>query len=182
MIAHAEIIERPLSGEYEEKIYDIESSWKSSSWTWMKFTNNDGSEWVGSFRGEAIDVAISGKHKIILVLTTDYLFQLDVLSANLIKYDDHENYYKGLTISSLQDFILFDYNSLCKIENDIAEKIELKIPISISLVDYVKLRKWEENKLEFTCEEPTSEYCYLCSMEYDCITDSITLLGKKIMK
>lgn len=181
MITDIEIIREPLSGEYNERVYDIYSVWNSECWTWVKFTNNDGYQWVGSFRGKAIDLALSKKNLIILVLTSDYLFQLDIFSGERMKYVEHNNYYQNLTITPLQDFIISDYTSIYKIDVDINEKIELVIPESISLIDYLKLKEWNGNKLEFTCEEPTSENCYLCSMEYNCITNTITLLKKSIL-
>ena len=33
MIKEAEIIDQPSSREYEEKIYDIPSSWNTQEWT-----------------------------------------------------------------------------------------------------------------------------------------------------
>lgn len=159
----------------------IYSPWNSESWSWIKFVDNVGSEWIGTFRGEAVDVALSSKHQIVLVLTSDYLFQLDINTRELVKYDDHRSYYQGLTVSPLQDFILCDYSAIYKMERNIDEKVELRIPMSISLVDYMKLQKWEGNVLKLTCEEPTSEYCYLCEMEYDCVMDSITLSKKSIL-
>jgi len=181
MIVHSEIIQQPLSGEYKEEIYDVQSPWNSPHWTWIKFANDDGYEWTGSFRGEPINVALSEKHQIILVLTSNYLFQLDIASAELIKYDDHRSYYQGLTISPLQDFIMCDYSCIYKIEGDIDKKTELKIPQSVSIVDYLKLKKWDGNKLQFTCENPTSQDHYLCDIEYDCITNEITLLKESIL-
>lgn len=181
MIINAEIIELPTSGEYKEVIYDIESPWNSPLWTSIKFTNDDDLEWVGVFRGEFVNIALSHKHQTVLVLTNNYLFQLDIHSGKLMIYDDHRNYYQGLTVSPLQDFIICDYSSIYKIKGNIDERIELEFPISISLVDYVKLKKWEGNVLKFTCEEPTSVHRFLCEMEYDCITDTIVLSEKKIL-
>lgn len=181
MIIRVEIIEQPFSGEYEEIIYDVESCWNSSFWTYIKFINKDSKEWCGVFRGRSGQVSISMKHNIILILTSDYLFQLDIHFGKLMIYDDHRNYYQGLTVSPLQDFIICDYSSIYKIKGNIYERTELEFPMSISLVDYVKLKKWESNILEFTCEEPTAVHHFLCEMEYNCITDTITLSEKKIL-
>lgn len=59
MIIDVNIVNQPLSGEYEEWIYDISSQWNSQKWTWIKFTNDDFYEWCGEFRGEARGVALS---------------------------------------------------------------------------------------------------------------------------
>ena len=87
MIIEAKIISRPYSGEYTERIYDNESDWNSQNWTFVKFTNDDYSEWCGEFRGFPVDVSISPQNKIILVLTSDYLYQLDINSGNLIEIE-----------------------------------------------------------------------------------------------
>lgn len=84
MIIKAEVINQPYSGEYNERIYDISSPWNSQSWAWIKFTNEDLTEWCGNFRGFPRDVAVSKKYNSVLVLTSDYLFKLDCLEfANL---------------------------------------------------------------------------------------------------
>ena len=58
MITEAVCIQQPLSGMYEEKIYDIESPWNSDKWTWILFTD-DSDYWCGEFRGEYRGVAHS---------------------------------------------------------------------------------------------------------------------------
>ena len=45
MIIEGQIINRPYSGEYGERIYDNNSPWNSQGWTYIKFTNDDCSEW-----------------------------------------------------------------------------------------------------------------------------------------
>ena len=41
MVIEADIITRPDSGEYDERIYDNESPWNSQAWTYVKFVNSD---------------------------------------------------------------------------------------------------------------------------------------------
>ncbi len=40
----------PLSGEYEEIIFDLPDEWKQESWNFVKFTKTDGTIWCGEFR------------------------------------------------------------------------------------------------------------------------------------
>ncbi|WP_219847903.1 hypothetical protein [Sphingobacterium gobiense] len=77
MIIEVEIINQPYSGEYAERIYDNEGVWNSQGWTFVKFTNEDYSEWCGQFRGFPGKAVISTINNIILVLTSDYLYQLE---------------------------------------------------------------------------------------------------------
>lgn len=48
MIIEGQIVSRPYSGEYDERIYDNNSSWNSQNWTYIKFTNGDYSDGVVS--------------------------------------------------------------------------------------------------------------------------------------
>lgn len=92
MIIEAEIISQPYSGEYNERIYDNKSEWNSQSWTFIKFINDDFSEWCGQFRGFPRQVGVSSSRDIVLVLTSDYLFQLDRKTGNLKELEDQPQY------------------------------------------------------------------------------------------
>ncbi len=173
MIEKVEIISQPYSGEYKERIYDIESPWNSSNWTWIKFTNEVFSEWCGQFRGSPIGAGLSKKNAVIIILTSDYLYQLDINNANLIKYEDQPQY-NEITISSNENFILSDYYNLYKISNDLKDIEVIKSPIDM---DDIKFRNWNSHKLEFTCEEFgawSNEYL----MEYNCLNSTINIIEK----
>jgi len=42
--------EIPLSGEYEEIIFDLPEPWRGQTWNYVKFTMTDGTVWCGEFR------------------------------------------------------------------------------------------------------------------------------------
>lgn len=149
MIIKAEIINQPYSGEYYERIYDIESVWNSQNWTFIRFTNNDYSEWCGHFRGFPEQVAISIPKNTVLILTSDYLYQLDRKTGNLTDFEDQPQY-QNLTTTPNGDFILADYNNLFKISTNIKQKIIIESPIQM---DMIKFKKWNNSKLEFSCNE-----------------------------
>lgn len=149
MIIKAEIITQSYSGEFKEKIYDIPSSWNSQDWTWIKFTNDDLSEWCGNFRGFPRGVAVSSKHSCGLVLTSDYLFKLDCVSGKLTEYESQPQY-RSLTISPSGDFIIADYYDIAIINSNLAEKKYVESPIKM---DMIKFHNWSNNKLSITSEE-----------------------------
>ncbi|QLC65230.1 hypothetical protein LPB248_02705 [Flavobacterium sp. LPB0248] len=149
MIFKAEIINQPYSGEYSERIFDNENSWNSQSWTFIKFTNDDYTEWCGHFRGFPREVAISIIRNIVLVLTTDYLFQLDRETGNLMDYEDHPQY-QNLTVAPNGDFILADNYDFEKVTTSIKQKSPIESPIQMDLIEF---KNWEKSKLEFTCNE-----------------------------
>ncbi|RYU97382.1 hypothetical protein [Emticicia agri] len=171
MIIEAQIISPPYSGQFVERIYDNQSLWNSQDWTWIKFTNEDYSEWVGHFRGFPKEVAISKKHNTVLVLTADYLYQLDRLTADIIAIEA-QPFYQNLTLTPNEDFIVNDYSHLYKIQTNVSETITLVSPIQMNMI---KFKKWQGNKLTFTCE--TSIDWETLLLEYDCENDEIKVLG-----
>ncbi len=54
MICKLTNIQQPISGEFEERIYEVESRWNSGEWTWIKFEEDDLSVWCGEFRGNVM--------------------------------------------------------------------------------------------------------------------------------
>lgn len=149
MIVKANIINQPYSGDYEEKVYDIHSRWNSQDWTWIKFTNGDFTEWCGHFRGYPRAVAISKKYNKVLVLTSDYLYQVDCLDGALMEYESDPQY-QCLTVTPGGEFILADYYTVEVLGKSLKDKKLIKSPIEM---DMIKFHKWTNNKLLITCNE-----------------------------
>lgn len=105
MLEKVTIIEQPYSGEYKERIYDIKGSSNSSDWTWVKFEEDNDYSWCGEFRGKSIGVAFSKKLGIIVILTSEYMYILDLKSKELIEYKKSSEY-TGITCTPLEDIIL----------------------------------------------------------------------------
>lgn len=147
MIIEAKIITQPISGKYIERIYDNESVWDSPNWTYIKFTNNDYSDWCGVFRGSPIDVVISEFRKMIIVLTSDYLYHVDLEDGKLKEIENHLQYI-NLTLAPNGDFIISDFNYIERFTTSIKYKEQI---ISPFLMDCIKFENWESSKLEFTC-------------------------------
>ena len=170
MIIEAEIINQPYSGAYNERIYDNESAWNSQNWTFIKFTNDDYSEWCGHFRGSPRQVAISTKHNIVLVLTSDYLFQLDRKTGNVVELEDQPGY-QNLTTTPGGDFILADFYNFEKITSSIKLKESIESPIKMDMITF---KNWKSSKLEFTCDEFLNWDRHL-TMTYDSETNNIEI-------
>lgn len=170
MIIAAEIINQPYAGEYSERIYDNQSEWNSQSWSWIKFTDKDYTEWCGQFRGFPRQVAVSEKHNSVLVLTSDYLFQLDKISANLVELERQPQYH-NLTTAPSGDFIIADYYNLEKISERISKKVKIESPIQTDMIEF---KQWIGTKLIFTCDEFTNWDRHL-EMQLDCETFEVTI-------
>lgn len=146
MITQAELIHQPDSGAYNERIYDNVSAWNSQNWAFVKFINEDGAEWCGQFRGFPIQVAVSLVNDLVLVLTSDYLYQLDRNSGDLMELEDNPMY-KSLTTAPNGDFILADYYSMNKVTSSIKQMISIESPFGMDLIQF---KQWENTKLIFT--------------------------------
>jgi hypothetical protein len=149
MIIEAEIISQPYSGEYTERVYDNENVWNSQSWTFIKFTNDDFSEWCGQFRGFPRQVAVSIVRNIVLVLTTDYLYMLDRETGNLLELEDQPQY-QNLTVTPNGNFILADYYNFEKVTTSLKNKESIESPIKM---DTIEFKNWDNEKLDFICHE-----------------------------
>ena len=147
MIISAEHIEQPYDGEYFEKIYDIKSVWNSRDWIWIRFIEESG-EWCGEFRGSYKGVSISQKLGIVVVLTSDHMYVLDIDSAELIEYLSQPAYV-GITASPLGDiFVTSGYNFAMFTTKKINDIKRIEIPVSPDSLEFIE---WKEDILKMSC-------------------------------
>ena len=149
MITNAEFINQPYAGIDEEKIFDAESVNNSQEWSWVRFTNDDETEWCGQFRGFPIQAAVSETYCTILILTSNHLFQLNTIDGQLITSIENIEF-RNLTVGPSGDFIISDSNTIFRIENNIQLIIPLKSPFRM---DLIKFKNWDVGNLLFECEE-----------------------------
>lgn len=149
MITEAEIIRQPQSGEYKERIYDIEDSWKSQSWTWVKFKDDSDSDWCGQFRGAQRKVSISKLLGTGLILTSDFLFEIDLKNGDLLNFEDQPQYH-NLTTAPDGSFILADYYTIERITHKLESKVVIESPIKMDMIEF---KEWDDDMLVFTCDE-----------------------------
>lgn len=170
MIIKAEIINKPYSGEFKERVYNIENSWNSQSWSFIKFIDDDYSEWCGQFRGVHINTQISIKNQILLVLTSDYLFQLDSKTGDITEFEN-QPLFKSLILTPNDDFLIADNYNIEKITKNIKNKKTIESPIPMNLIEF---NSWKNNILEFTCEGlfQCNKYFF---MEYNDETETILI-------
>ena len=173
MITGVDIISQPYSGQYIERIFDISSLWNSSLWTWIKFINEDLTEWCGEFRGVMKAAVISLKYNLILILTSDYLYKLSLINGELLEYEENQQY-NSLTVTPLGDFIIANYYSILLMEaSSITDKKELPSPVKM---DNIKFHNWNHNKLQIICDELLNwNYHGEVVLELDCETMELYL-------
>lgn len=152
MILGAEHIRVPESGLYKEVVYDIKSSWNSQNWTWLKFTDENFEEWCGQFRGEYKGHGISEKHKIVYVLTSDYLYMLNRVDGQLYKFEDQPEY-KELSVSPNGDCVVATYYDIYVLDKEGKEVCSVDSPIPL---DDIHFEKWRNNDLLIKADEFTN--------------------------
>lgn len=145
----ATLIKEPESGKYKEQIYDIPNPCNSVHWTWVKFMNDDLKEWCGNFRGSPRGVALSERHQVVLVLTSYYLFKLDVCTGDLLD-SASEPGYRCLTVSPSGEFIAADDYHVDLLHPNLPEVTSIRNPIE---VDRIEFKGWQGNKLSISCAE-----------------------------
>lgn len=152
MIIQGDIINQPYSGQFEERIYDNISPWNSQGWTWIKFLNDDYTEWVGQFRGHPRQVATSKSLGQTIVLTSDYVFRLDNQTATVLELEDQPQY-QSLTTAPDGTFIFAGYYNIERLKDELKSMEEIKSPIQMDMIKFVG---WIDEKLLFTCDEFTN--------------------------
>lgn len=144
-----EIINQPYSGEYKERIYDIQSDWNSQSWTWIKFTFEDGRPIVGQFRGAPKSVKVSKSRNEILVLTAYLTYRLNLESLDVIEAEELPEY-ADVEVSPKGDFIFHTYHEIIRMGRTLSDMILVESPFEMDLIAF---KKWNGKELEFECSE-----------------------------
>jgi len=136
----ADFIYQPVSGQYDEKIFDLTNTWKSSGWCWVKFTNDNGDEWVGVFRGTPIKVAVADAIMQVAVLTDDALYIIDSNERDLLFVEEQTDYRDLASSPSSNQFILASYYYIGTFDRYFNfEVIETDLNIQlIKFKDYIK--------------------------------------------
>ncbi|QNU65761.1 hypothetical protein EHE19_012670 [Ruminiclostridium herbifermentans] len=173
MIIDVEQIHIPKSGIYKEVIYDIQSSWNSQIWTWLKFRNDDYEEWCGEFRGEFRNFAYSDKNENIVILTSDYMYQISRINGKLIDYIDRPEYI-DVTASPNGEFIISDYYGVYVINNNIRDTSEITLPIHL---DMIKFCGWNKNSLRIEAVE-LCNWDNVVTIDLNICTREITVINQ----
>ena len=151
MICKALHIEQPYSGEYIEKIYDIESPWNTADWTWIRM-EEEKDVWCGEFRGRYVGVVVSELWKLVVVLTSMYIYLLDIETGEMIEYRDNMMY-SDIACGPYGDIFLTDGYGLEMVTERHINQKNLKAIVMPIHADEVRFRGWQDNILIITCCE-----------------------------
>ena len=145
----AEFIYQPTSGQYEEKTFDLNSSRKSQIWSWVKFTINNGIEWVGVFRGEQKCIAIADKINQVATLTSDGLYILNIDKREILFFDQQTELKDLAEIPSKDKFIVADYDQIGIIDENFKKEF-LNFEFGIENIEF---GEYNGNKLKINFEK-----------------------------
>ncbi len=101
-------------------------------------------------------------------LTISRLRRCKPQNGDQIEFEDQPQYHNLIT-SPTGDFILADYYNINLINTTLNETVNIASPIEM---DMIKFKKWNDRKLEFTCDEFTNWDRHLV-MEFD--ADKLTI-------
>lgn len=163
MIKNVTVIDEPYSGEYEEIIYDFDDSYKSGDWSWIKFDEEDYS-WCGEFRGKSRGAVLSNKLGIVVILTSDYMYILDIKTKELIEYE-YQPLYIDVTCTPNDDILLNDgYHLKMFKDKKISNIISIELPLNVDNLQFIG---YSNNMLEMKCEE-FYNWNHDVFLEFDC--------------
>ncbi len=144
----AEFAYAPISGQFDEKQFDLVTIWRSAEWSWVKFSPDNSKDWYGSFRGTPKYIAAAHHLGLVGVLTSDCLYIINPDTRDVL-YSDSQTTVQELTTDSLgSKFILADWTTLQFIDHNLIPK---DAPIDIDC-DNIKFGQVQNNKLELDFE------------------------------
>ena len=144
------------SNKWHEKLDHIQAesarnnliSWFEEN-TVMSFTEED-DIWCGEFRGKYRGVSCSTTLGIIVVLTSDYMYVLDIYGGEIMEYYSQPEYV-DITVTPFGKILVTDGYGIEMFANTKVSDMEnIVLPIN---ADNLKFVEWRENILKISCFE-----------------------------
>jgi hypothetical protein len=142
----------PMSGEYEEVIFDLEEPWRGQNWHYVLFTTTEGQTWCGHFREKESDnflVAELTEKRISLVISGGYGYIIDIDKKERIKDIDSTAIIAIKADELSNAFFVATYWDITKIDNELKE-IDIALPFDAYSMHFNEIR---DRKLEIEFEE-----------------------------
>ncbi|MEY2963423.1 MAG: hypothetical protein RL754_684 [Bacteroidota bacterium] len=139
----------PISGEYEEILFDLPGPWREEVWHYVKFTTKDGLEWVGGFREKDSHnflVAELESKGVVCVVSGGHGFLVDVEGKLKIKDLETDTIIDLTADPETESFYISRWWDLKMVDKEFKE-IDIRIPIDCDGI-YFKEKKGRELNLE----------------------------------
>jgi hypothetical protein len=142
----------PISGEYEEIIFDLPEPWREQNWHYVKFTKTNGEEWCGVFREkDRTNFLVSDlpENGIALIVSGGHGYLIDINSKTKIKDIKTEPILEVYADKTSETFFISRSWDCWYLDKDLQE-FEIKMPIDC---DGIFFKERIEQKLMIEFEE-----------------------------
>ena len=142
----------PLSGEYEEVIFDLPEPWREAGWNYVKFTTTDLIEWCGVFRqyqGSNFLVGVLSEKGIACVVSGGHAYIIDVDKREKIKDIEFSVIIDLFTDKKTNTFYISSWWGIAKIDEELNE---IKVPVPLES-DGVFFKEAIDRTLKLEIEE-----------------------------
>lgn len=139
----------PISGEYEEILFDLPGPWREQIWHYVKFTTKDGLEWVGGFRekdNHNFKVGELENKGIVCVVSGGHGYLVDIEKKQKIKDLETDTIIDLTTDPKTESFYISRWWDLKLIDKDFNE-IDIQVPIDCDGI-FFKEKNGRELNLE----------------------------------
>lgn len=121
----------PISGEYEEIMFDLPGPWREQEWYYLKFTTKKGEEWVGGFRAkDKFDFLVAELEKsgIVCVVSGGHGYIIDIENKQKIKDLDNNSIIDLISDQETNSFYISFLWGMMLVDEEFNE-IDIKVPI-----------------------------------------------------
>ena len=142
----------PISGEYEEILFDLPGPWREQIWHYVKFTTKDGLEWIGGFRekdNHNFKVGELEKKGIVCVVSGGHGYLVDIEKKQKIKDLETDNIIDLTTDPKTESFYISRWWDLKLIDKEFNE-IDIQVPIDC---DGIFFKEKDGRELNLEIEE-----------------------------
>lgn len=142
----------PISGEYEEILFDLPGPWREQTWHYVKFTTKDGLEWVGGFRekdNHNFLVAELENKGIVCVVSGGHGYLVDIERKKKIKDLETDTIIDLTTDPKSDSFYISRWWDLILVDKEFNE-IDIQVPIDC---DGIFFKETEGRELNLEIEE-----------------------------
>uniref|UniRef100_UPI00321785FF hypothetical protein n=1 Tax=uncultured Draconibacterium sp. TaxID=1573823 RepID=UPI00321785FF len=142
----------PISGEYEEILFDLPEPWRGQVWHYVKFITKNGLEWVGGFREKDSHnflVAEIENKGIVCVVSGGHGYIIDIERKKKIKDIETDTILDLAVDQETESFYISRWWDLKLVDNEFNE-IDIQVPIDC---DGIFFKEMDGRELNLKIEE-----------------------------
>jgi hypothetical protein len=132
----------PISGTYEEIVFDLDAPWKSDVWNYAVFTTSNDDQWLGVFRcNELTNFKIAElDNGIACIVSGGHGFIIDIDNKKKLKDLGIEKAYDVVSDNMTKSFIIRTCYNINRVTENL-EEVEIKLPIRPNEIYFDKIER-----------------------------------------